>query len=107
MTFPFVRDGYRHVLVARSGLVCLVQRDNIATGSRHWEVVRLRPHGAATFPDGRHVTAGESYPTSQKWGEFGWTYTDPTMARHRFDQECRFSSPAEPETGGSRAGAGS
>src|SRR5262245_55910621 len=75
LEFPFERDRYRHELVLRHGDVCLVERENLLTGSRHWEVVVVQHRPARTLPNGVRVEAGEAYPSSAQWGEAGWTYT--------------------------------
>jgi hypothetical protein len=46
-------------------------------------VIRVRPAGTVF---GREYPARETYPFSEEWGEFGWTYTarshrDPTAAK--------------------------
>lgn len=98
--FPFLRDRYVHRLLKRDGAVCLVERENLLTGSVHWEVVRLRPMPARTWPDGSQTEAGECYPSTAKWGIFGWTFTRLTDARQKY----RFLRDARAQTGGSRAG---
>lgn len=93
LAFPVVRDGFDHRLLQREGPVCLVARVNRATGSTHFEVVRLRRTPAWTTPDGRVVPAAEVYPSTARWGIDGWTYTTGPEA------EARFAAVVRDETG--------
>jgi len=85
LRFPFDRDGFRHVLVRRVGDICLVERMNLRVRppSVHWEVVLLQHQPAQTLPSGKRYPARESYPSTEQWGEAGWTYTDPARADAR------------------------
>jgi hypothetical protein len=84
LRFPFTRDRYRHLLLERTGDICLVTRDNLETGSVHWEVVRLQIRPAETMPDGRAYPAREVYPGSSAWGTRGWTYTTRPEAEQKY-----------------------
>jgi hypothetical protein len=97
LTFPFTKDRFRHDLVQREGMICLIERTNLVTGSVHWEVIRLRQTTPYTFPSGRAVLAGERYPSPSEWGDHGWTYTAISDARHRY----RNLVDAEAKKGGS------
>lgn len=98
LAFPFTRDRYVHRLVARAGDVCLVARENLETGSMHWEVVRLMAEPAKTIR-GRVYDAHERYPSSERWGERGWTYTTRADAA----QTYRSFASSKAQTGGSAA----
>ena len=82
--FAFIRSGYRHVLVARTGWVCLVERSS-GSGSVHYEVVVLRVRRARVLPDGTVRPAAEEYPPTARWGREGWTYTSRAGARVVFE----------------------
>lgn len=84
LRFPFVKNGYRHDLLERTGNVCLVERTSRSIGSVHWEVVVLHHAPARTWPDGRRQSAGECYPRTSWWGQSGWTYNVLHDARERF-----------------------
>jgi len=82
LRFPFDRDEYRHVLLARAGLWCVVERTWIGDGKPHlphYEVVRLQCVREKHWPDGRHTPAHEAYPSPAQWGREGWS--EPTL-RH-------------------------
>jgi hypothetical protein len=98
LAFPFTRDRFTYRLLERSGAVCLVARENLETGSIHWEVVRL-----STEPDktirGHLYLAHECYPRSEKWGERGWTYTTLPDAERKYPALV----PRKAQKGGSEA----
>ena len=95
LKFPFVRSGFRHVLVERQGDACLVRREPVGRGPGdeappHFEVVVLRHVGARTLA-GKALPAGEQYPSGSAWGELGWTYTSESEARTRMVRISRTS----------------
>jgi len=86
LRFPFERDEYRHVLLARAGLWCVVERTWIGDGRPHlphYEVIQLRRVGARRWPDGRTTAPHEAYPPPSGWGREGWS--EPTL-RHARDR---------------------
>jgi hypothetical protein len=99
LRFPFLRDRYVHRLLERDGAVCLVERENVLTGSVHWEVVRLVRVRERIWPNGRRTEAGEAYPPVSQWGTRGWTFTRLTDARQKY----RFLVCATAQKGGSQA----
>jgi hypothetical protein len=103
MTFPFTRDQFRHDLLERDGMVCLVERTSThphSAGSVHWEVVVLRANPERVGPDGKVWPAGERYPGANDWGERGWTYTSITDARQKYRAlVAREPLPATQEVG--------
>jgi hypothetical protein len=75
LVFPFTRGGYRHVLLGRVGLWCVVERTWVGDGRPHlphFEVVQLRRAPARTRRDGRVDAAREVY---------GECWSEPTL-RH-------------------------
>jgi hypothetical protein len=87
LRFPFTRDRFEHRLVERVGDVCLVERVNQVTRGVHWEVIVVQHRRARTLPNGRTVSAGEAYPSAERWGTAGWTYTTLPGARERFAEQ--------------------
>lgn len=81
--FPFVRNGFRHELLERTGRVCLVQRSKSGR-QRHFEVVVLQHRKARILPNGEFLRESWVYPASEQWGEAGWTYTHLAEARCRY-----------------------
>lgn len=82
MDFPFTRAEYRHVLLARVGSWCVVERTWVGDGKPHlphFEVVKLQPARPRTLPDGRETLGNETYPPPTAWGRWGWS--EPTL-RH-------------------------
>ena len=65
--FPFTRGGYRHVLLARAGRVCLVERTSTRRWSRgavHYEVVRLKLERERQRDAGRWTDTGRKVSTT-------------------------------------------
>jgi len=84
MMFPFDRDGYRHVLLARAGRWCVVERTWAKDGRPHlphYELVCLEQRPVRTWPDGRVTPADDAYPQPSKWGRAGWSV--PTLRHAR------------------------
>ena len=84
----FTKDRFVHHLLDRQGMICLVERTNLVTGSVHYEVVVLRRQPARTLPNGMRAPASERYPSGNDWGRHGWTYTDRTEATRRYFSLC-------------------
>jgi hypothetical protein len=70
-TFPLTKHGFRHVLLERTGDVCLMARHNLQTGSAHYEVVVLQQRPPRTLPTDRVIPAREGYPSTEQWGHGG------------------------------------
>jgi hypothetical protein len=98
LAFPFSRDRFVHRLLERSGAVCLVERENLETGSFHWEVVRVSIEPDKTIR-GQLYPAHERYPSSEEWGERGWTYTTLPDAKQKY----RALVQSKAQKGGSEA----
>jgi hypothetical protein len=89
LVFPFTRSGYRHVLLGRIGLWCVVERTWIEDGRSHlphYEVVRLRRKAAKTWADDQVTAAHEAYPAPSDWGTAGWTEPTLVHARQRWER---------------------
>jgi hypothetical protein len=88
LQFPFTKNGFLHELVAREGLICLVRRTRIypdgERGPLHFEVVKLRQSAERILPNGTLLPAAEAYPSSESWGENGWTYKSEASALHKY-----------------------
>jgi len=89
LEFPFERSEYRHVLLARVGMWCVVERTWMGDGKPHlphYEIVQLRREAAKTWPDGRVIAAHEAYPGPRVWGIAAWTEPTLVHARQRWEQ---------------------
>jgi hypothetical protein len=88
LQFPFTKRGFRHELVARQGLICLVRRTRIYpdgdTGPSHFEVVKLRQNAERIAPNGTLLPAAEACPSSESWGRNGWTYNTEARALYKY-----------------------
>src|SRR5207245_3499213 len=74
--------------IEQTGRARLVKRSKNGR-QLHFEVTVMQPHAARQWPDGRLTPAGWHYPSSECWGEAGWTYTDLAEARRRYLSESR------------------
>ena len=88
--FPFTKNGFTHELLGREGLLCIVTRSK--RGSQiHFEVVRLRERKGCTFKRGDKVLTVpnvETYPRSEDWGTYGFTYRSLEEAKAKFTISC-------------------
>lgn len=83
LEFPFTSRGFKHELLQRDGLVCLVKRSK--PDHCHYEVVKLQIEPAKIM-FGKEIPEHEAYPGNEKWGAHGFTYhsTQLDMARKQF-----------------------
>ena len=84
--FPFTKNGFTHELLGREGLVCIVRRSKHGS-QMHFEVVRLRERKESTFERGGKVLtvpSVETYPRSEDWGTYGFTYRSLDQAKAKF-----------------------
>lgn len=81
--FPFKKGGFKHELIRRKGLVCLVKRSKI--NRFHFEVVRIRIAPEETS-FGKLYPEREVYPPSEDWGTHGFTINDENRAHKAFDE---------------------
>jgi hypothetical protein len=102
VVFPFDRAGFRHVLLAREGDVCLVERTNlhVKPPSVHWEVIVVQHRPAEVSQRGVNYPAREAYPGNEQWGEAGWTFTKESEAHAKM----ALLSPHRSRTATRRAG---
>ena len=92
LTFPFTRGRYRHVLLARAGHVCLVERTSTHRDSRgavHFEVIVVQLAPATTWPDGRVTPAHERYPQTLALGCRRLDVPDACRGRTGLRGACR------------------
>jgi hypothetical protein len=88
LAFPFTRGGYRHVLLGRVGLWCVLKRTWVGDGRPHlphYEVLRLHREPARTGPDGQVIAAHEVYAVGA-WGSSGWSEPTLVHARQRWER---------------------
>jgi len=81
----FTKNGFKHEQVCRSGEWAVFKRWKT---SPHFEVVRIRAHGEYVMA-GVTIPAGESYPSSEKWGVDGFTFTNLEKALRKFAEVAK------------------
>lgn len=70
----FEKKKFNHTQLKREGRIAIFERSAVNGVQTHYEVVRIKEHGAYTL-GGATIEAGESYPSSNSWGIDGFTYT--------------------------------
>ena len=89
LEFPFTRAEYRHVLLARVGLWCVVERTWIGDGKPHlphFEIVKLRDVHEKPLPGGRSIRRHEAYPSPRDWGKVAWAEPSLLHAKQRWQR---------------------
>jgi len=89
LTFPFTRGEYRHVLLARAGPWCVVERTWIGDGKPHlphFEIVKLRALPEHRAPNGDVIPAHEAYAKPSDWGRRAWSEPTLVHARQRWER---------------------
>jgi len=82
MKTDFIKGGFHHIQIKREGGVAMFARTK--NGRTHFEVVR--PISAPAYElAGIKFPAGEHYPSSETWGQRGWTYVDREDADTKFN----------------------
>jgi len=84
MKTEFQKGGFSFRQIKREGAVALFDRSK--NGRTHFEVAIITAHGPYELV-GVKFPAGESYPSSEQWGQKGWTYTTREEADERFRGE--------------------
>lgn len=78
----FRTDGFDYQIVKRCGNVALFSKSK--HNHESFEVIVLQIHKACTFPNGISYPDREAMPSSELWGQQGWTYTDLASANKRY-----------------------
>lgn len=78
----FKSDGFMFQLVKRQSLIAMFSKSK--HGHESFEVVVLQIHKACVFPNGISYPDRETMPSSELWGQQGWTYTDLASANKRY-----------------------
>jgi hypothetical protein len=95
----FKYDGFNYRQIAREGDVAIYEQRWIRPGGDLsenvcYEVIRVQRHEAHTFPSGKSYPPREGYPSSEQWGEDGWTLLTRDAAFAKLRE--LLSSPAPP-----------
>lgn len=94
----YSKNGHLFTLYARAGDVAIFHGKRIGGRSETWEVILIQSHQGREIA-GALVPPAEFPPSNEQWGSKGWTFTNPELARERFEIEVRKqnSKPATPE----------
>ena len=77
----FRRDGFAFTMLDRVDDVALFEKRCDAVVS--YEVVVVQKHGERNIM-GRVIPPAEGMPSTEQWGQKGWTLTTPERARSKF-----------------------
>jgi len=88
----FIKSGFAHKVLERRGMVLLVERQHRDVSAPHWEVVKIRV-SPAKLVHGVPLPESEVYPSSERWGTDGWTYSTLEAARAKFDSLAPLLEP--------------
>jgi hypothetical protein len=86
----FVRNGYLYKQIKRSDRVAIYTQQSIndvtnaVNKKKNYEVILIRKHKSAKYPDGSESPAREIYPHELKWGVQGFTFMVITDAAFKF-----------------------
>lgn len=82
----FSRNGFHFLQRFREGEIAVFERTRLPHGTqKHYETVRLRPFPAREA-FGKTFEAGESYPSNEQWGIYGFTYKSEKAALDKATQ---------------------
>jgi hypothetical protein len=86
----FQRDGFTYRQIAREGDAAIYEQAwcGCAEPSVCYEVIRVKRREGFQI-DGRFVEPAEVYPSSEAWGENGWTFTNKDAAFAKLQEICR------------------
>lgn len=82
-----MQDGFRLELWERLGSVAIYKKSKLFTPIESWEVVKIGTRSEKQA-FGRVFPASETYPSSEQWGDRGWTCTTKEDADKKFEQWC-------------------
>ncbi len=81
---------WHHKQVEREGAVAIYERYNLIDGEKehaHYEVIIISSHNGYFIDGGKtFLPPAESYPSSNSWGQKGWTYEDKDGAFNKFSE---------------------
>lgn len=80
----FTRNGFEFESVRREGAVAIYRKRKATwrPGKFSFEVIKIRVRKEKETSWGKYE-AGEHYPSSEEWGQFGWTCLDLSEAETR------------------------
>lgn len=79
----FTQKGFQLTQLKREGLAALYRKTKKGFSFESFEVVILKRNPPFMF-HGKPCGDCESYPRSEQWGTFGWTFSDEDDAVKKF-----------------------
>lgn len=82
----YQKNGHRFTQYCRAGNLAIFHGRAIKGKSETWEVIHIQSHNGREI-GGKFVEPSEFPPSNEQWGSKGWTFTNPDLARDRFEVE--------------------
>lgn len=76
----FTHDGFNHRQIDRQRDVAVYEKRHRSGGAKSYEVVVVQKRPATRWPDGTTTPAREAMPSTEQWGQAGWSYVDRASA---------------------------
>jgi len=83
----FRENKFLHLQLQREGSYAIFRRQRENASRFHFEVIVIDSHNGYTIA-GNYCPPAEMYPNAKQWGNKGWTFTDETEARAKFNSLC-------------------
>jgi len=90
----YKKNGHDFTLYCRAGGIAIFHGKRVGGNSETWEVIHVQSHNGREIA-GKYFDPAEYPPSNEQWGSKGWTYTNPELARDRFEVEIGKSQGVE------------
>lgn len=80
------KNGNLFTQYCRAGNLAIFHGRAIKGKSETWEVIHIQSHNGREI-GGVPIPPAEFAPGNEQWGSKGWTFTNPDLARDRFEIE--------------------
>jgi hypothetical protein len=81
----FRKDGFDYRVIQKEAGIALLEQNKAHWSAPAYEVVIIQNRKAHTWPNGKSTEAHEAMPSSEDWGLYGFTYSDLTAAKAKFN----------------------
>ena len=95
----FTLGGFSYRQIAREGDFAIYEQSWRKSHNICFEVIRIQRREAEIFPSGRSYPAREVYPSSEQWGQHGWTVLTRDAAFDKLTQQVSPGAPAQLQSG--------
>lgn len=82
----YTKNGHRFTQYCRAGNLAIFHGRAIKGKSETWEVIHIQSHNGREIGE-KFFEPAEFPPSNEQWGRLAWTFTNPDLARDRFEVE--------------------